>query len=114
MSNGIHVGSVNDIEEGEAEMVSAEVTGIGRDIAVFHAEDGNFYALDDECTHETASLSEGWVEGTEVECPVHSARFCLKSGEALCMPATINARTHRIEVIDDEIYLHPDTSGTAA
>ncbi|WP_120005626.1 non-heme iron oxygenase ferredoxin subunit [Nesterenkonia muleiensis] len=107
MSEPITVGSIDDIEEGEAQVVEAEQTGTGEAIAVFHAEDGNFYALDDNCTHETASLGDGWVEGTEVECPVHSAKFCLLSGEALCMPATIAARTHKVEVVDDQVLLYP-------
>ncbi|GAB3660266.1 non-heme iron oxygenase ferredoxin subunit [Zhihengliuella somnathii] len=108
MSQPIIVGKVEDIEEGEAEVVDAEDAGTEDDIAVFHGEDGNFYALDDTCTHETAPLSDGWIEGTEVECPVHSARFCLKTGEALCMPATTAARTHRVEVVDGEVILYPN------
>lgn len=108
MSNPIKVGNIDDIEEGEAEVVAAADAGTDDDIAVFHAEDGNFYALNDTCTHETAPLSDGWIEGTEVECPVHSAKFCLKSGEALCMPATIAARTHKVEVVDNEVLLYPN------
>lgn len=108
MSDYITVGTVDDIEEGEALVVSAAENDIDEDIAVFHAEDGNFYALNDTCTHETAPLGDGWVEGTEVECPVHSAKFCLKTGAALCMPATLAARTHRVEVVDDEVHLYPN------
>jgi 3-phenylpropionate/trans-cinnamate dioxygenase ferredoxin subunit len=107
MSEAVNVGSVDDIPEGEALVVDAAETGTGEDIAVFHAEDGNFYALDDECTHETASLAEGWIEGTEVECPVHAAKFCLKDGAALCLPATRDARTHKVEVVDGRILLYP-------
>lgn len=109
MANTIRIPAA-DIEEGEGYLVDADATGIDRAIAVFHAEDGQFYALDDECTHAEASLSEGWVEGTEVECPVHSARFCLKSGAALCMPATIDTRTHKVEVDGDDLVLHPSES----
>lgn len=108
MSEAINAGSVDEIEEGEAKVIPAEENGTGEDIAIFHGEDGNFYALDDECTHETASLADGWIEGTEVECPVHSAKFCLKTGAALCMPATIAARTHKVEVVDGEVLLYPD------
>jgi len=108
----INVGSVDDIDEEDAKVIVAEENGTGRDIAVFHAADGNFYALDDECTHETASLADGWVEGTEVECPVHTARFCLKAGTALCMPATENARTHKVRVRDGQIFLSPGTPST--
>lgn len=113
MGEGISIGSVDDIDEGEATVVPGDTNGTGEDIAVFHAEDGNFYALNDECTHETASLADGWIEGTEVECPVHSAKFCLKSGTAMCMPATIAARTHRVEVKDGELLLYPNVAVSA-
>ncbi|GER22743.1 putative ferredoxin subunit of phenylpropionate dioxygenase [Zafaria cholistanensis] len=113
MSDAINIGSVDDIDEGEAKVIPAEENGTGEDIAVFHAEDGNFYALDDTCTHETASLADGWIEGAEVECPVHSARFCLKTGEALCMPATIAARTHKVEVRDGDVLLYPNVPAEA-
>jgi 3-phenylpropionate/trans-cinnamate dioxygenase ferredoxin component len=113
VSESINVGSVDDIDEGEAKVVPGDENGTGEDIAIFHAEDGNFYALDANCTHETASLADGWIEGTEVECPVHSAKFCLKSGEALCMPATIAARTHKVEVKDGEVVLYPNVTAEA-
>lgn len=110
MSESINIGTVDDIDESEAKVIPGDENGTGEDIAVFHAEDGNFYALNDNCTHETASLADGWIEGTEVECPVHSAKFCLKSGTALCMPATIAARTHKVEVQDGNVLLYPNVT----
>lgn len=114
MSASITICTVDDIVEGESKVIPADENGTGEDIAVFHAEDGNFYALNDNCTHETASLADGWIEGTEVECPVHSAKFCLKSGAALCMPATIAARTHKVEVSDGNVVLHPNVNADAS
>lgn len=113
MSDSINIGAVDDIDEGEAKVIAGSENGTGADIAVFHADDGNFYALDDTCTHETASLADGWIEGTQVECPVHSAKFCLKTGAALCMPATIAARTHKVEVKDGEVLLYPNIGANA-
>lgn len=98
---------VSDIPEAEAYLVPGDENSTGEDISVFHAEDGSFYALNDECTHEVASLAEGWIEGTEVECPMHAARFCLKSGKALCLPATVDAKTHKVEVEGDTVVLYP-------
>ena len=97
----------SEIPEGEAFLVPGDENVTGEDIAVFHAEDGAYYALNDECTHEVASLADGWVEGTEVECPAHAARFCLKNGKALCLPATVDARTHKVEVEGDTVVLYP-------
>ncbi|MGC0416898.1 bifunctional 3-phenylpropionate/cinnamic acid dioxygenase ferredoxin subunit [Embleya sp. AB8] len=105
---GIRVAAVGDIEDGEALRVPAEQTGHGDAIAVFH-DDGAYHALDDTCTHGRASLADGWIEAGEVECPLHSARFCLRTGAVQCMPATVAMRTHRVEVHDDEIWLYPGT-----
>ncbi len=106
MSEPIKVATVGDIEDEEAIVVDGETNGTGAPIAVFFS-DGRYFALDDTCTHEDASLADGWIEGVEVECPIHSARFSLCSGAALCLPASIPARTHKVELRGDEIWLHP-------
>ena len=108
----VRVAAVGGIEEGEALRVPAEQTGHRDAISVFH-DGGEYYALDDTCSHGQASLADGWIEDGEVECPLHSARFCLRSGEPQCMPATLAARTHRVEVVDGEIWLHPGQEPTA-
>ncbi|MES2537000.1 MAG: non-heme iron oxygenase ferredoxin subunit [Pseudomonadota bacterium] len=56
-------------------------------IALYHV-DGRFYATQDTCTHALASLTEGWLEGHEVSCPVHAAGFDIRDGEPQCFPAT--------------------------
>ncbi|MEL4358965.1 MULTISPECIES: non-heme iron oxygenase ferredoxin subunit [unclassified Luteococcus] len=108
MPEPIKVANAGDIEDEEAIIVDGETNGTGEDIAVFFS-DGNYYALNDVCTHETASLADGWIEGDEVECPLHSAKFCLSTGAAKCLPASIPAKTHKVEVRGDEIWLHPGT-----
>lgn len=113
MSEPIRVARVEDIEEGEALLLTPEVTGAEVSISVFHAEDGAFYALDDECTHGAASLSEGLIEEDTVECPKHAAAFCLRDGRALSLPATVDTRTHQVEVRDGEIYLRPGVPAEA-
>lgn len=107
MSLRIKVGLVEDIPEGEAHVVDSSKNGTEDHIAVFHAEDGAFYALNDTCSHEVASLADGWIEGSQVECPAHSAKFCLKTGRAMCMPAVVAVRTHKVTVEDGHVYLHP-------
>jgi len=57
-----------------------------RMIAVVHSA-GRFYAIEDVCTHDGAELTGGPVEGTEIVCPRHGARFCLRTGAALTPPA---------------------------
>lgn len=106
MTEPIKVANVGDIDDEEALVVAGDVNGTGRDIAVF-CTDGSYYALDDTCTHEEASLADGWIEGCEVECPIHAAKFDLCTGRALNLPASIPARTHKVEVRGEEIWLYP-------
>jgi len=104
----LRVADLDEIPDGEAKIIDAAEIGNDDNIAVFHS-DGEYFALNDTCTHEKASLGDGWIEGDQVECPIHSARFCLRTGTALCLPASIAARTHRVEVRTDGVWLHPDT-----
>jgi 3-phenylpropionate/trans-cinnamate dioxygenase ferredoxin component len=83
----IFVGSVDDIPPGEAVRVEAEVP-----IAVFNV-DGELFAIDDTCTHQDASLADGWVEGCAVECPLHAACFDLRTGMPSGPPAKAPVRT---------------------
>ncbi|WP_404287071.1 non-heme iron oxygenase ferredoxin subunit [Glutamicibacter arilaitensis] len=99
------VGPAEQISRGDALLVPASESGASEDIAIFHAGDGNFYALQDECPHEIASLSDGWIEGCEVECPLHASTFDLKSGKVQCLPATEDARTYKVEVVDGNLEL---------
>jgi 3-phenylpropionate/trans-cinnamate dioxygenase ferredoxin component len=96
----VHVCSLADLPPGEARRVDTSPA-----IAVFNL-DGAFYALADLCTHGNASMAEGYLEDDcTVECPVHTARFCLKTGKALTQPATIDLATFAVEVEGDDIYV---------
>jgi 3-phenylpropionate/trans-cinnamate dioxygenase ferredoxin subunit len=77
---------------------------IGPGIAVFNVE-GKFYAVSDMCSHAEASMADGYLEGDEIECPLHGARFCLKTGEALCQPATEPLQTFPVLVRDGDLYI---------
>ena len=110
MSEGIRVAAVVDIPEGEGITVSKSVTGTEDDIALLRDDDGSVWALNDTCTHQEASLAEGWVEGGYVECPLHSSRFCLKNGEVNGLPATRDTVAHRVEVRDGEVFLYPSVT----
>lgn len=68
---------------------------------MFHTADGELYAIDDTCTHQDASLADGWLEGCEVECPLHSAIFDLRTGEPDGLIARRPVRTHRVLVSVD-------------
>ncbi|MGW6533527.1 bifunctional 3-phenylpropionate/cinnamic acid dioxygenase ferredoxin subunit [Streptomyces venezuelae] len=73
-------------------------------VAVFNA-DGELYAIDDTCSHQDASLSEGWLEGCLIECPLHAASFDLRTGKPACLPARRPVRTHQVYVEDSVIHV---------
>jgi len=74
-------------------------------IAVFHTEDGEVFAVDDTCTHQDASLTDGWLEGCEVECPLHASRFDLRTGRVDAPPAKRGIRTHAVTITDGEVHV---------
>ncbi|HVH63752.1 MAG TPA: non-heme iron oxygenase ferredoxin subunit [Candidatus Dormibacteraeota bacterium] len=74
-------------------------------VCLAHAEDGNFYALNDVCTHEEFSLSDGELWGMDVECPQHGSRFNLQTGKVTGLPAVIPAHTYAVTVEDGDVYV---------
>ncbi|HEY2058991.1 bifunctional 3-phenylpropionate/cinnamic acid dioxygenase ferredoxin subunit [Amycolatopsis sp. NBC_01480] len=82
-------------------------------IAVFNA-DGELYAIDDTCSHQDASLSEGWLEGCFVECPLHAALFDLRTGMPSCLPAKKPVRTYSVLVEEGVVYVQSDARENAA
>ncbi|MEU2688636.1 bifunctional 3-phenylpropionate/cinnamic acid dioxygenase ferredoxin subunit [Streptomyces hygroscopicus] len=99
----IPVCRIEDLPEGES--VRVEAGDATAAIAVFHTG-GAFYAIDDTCSHQDASLSDGWLEGCYVECPLHAALFDLRSGRPTCLPARRPVRTHAVTVVDGMLYVH--------
>ena len=73
-------------------------------IAMFRIGD-DVYAVGDECSHAEASLAEGEVFGTEVECPRHGSEFDLKTGEPHSLPATQPVPTYEVAIDDGVVYL---------
>ncbi|CAN5879173.1 bifunctional 3-phenylpropionate/cinnamic acid dioxygenase ferredoxin subunit [soil metagenome] len=98
----ISVCAVTELAPGDVRVVQADVA-----VAVFRTDDGALYAVDDTCTHQRASLAEGWVEGDTVECPLHASCFDLRTGQPTGPPATLPVRTHEVRVVDGHIWLEP-------
>jgi 3-phenylpropionate/trans-cinnamate dioxygenase ferredoxin subunit len=81
----------------------------GTPVCLAHAEDGNFYAINDVCTHEEFSLSDGELWGMDVECPQHGSRFNLRTGKVTGLPAVIPAQVYPVRVEGDDVYVEvPD------
>ena len=73
-------------------------------IAIFHVG-SEFFATDDTCTHAKFSLAEGYVEGAEVVCALHEARFCLRTGRVLSPPAMVPLRTYPVRIEGGEVFV---------
>jgi 3-phenylpropionate/trans-cinnamate dioxygenase ferredoxin subunit len=95
------VGAADDVAKGTS--ISVEVDGI--EIAVVHADDDNFYAVRDECSHASVALSEGEVDGCTLECWLHGSRFDLRTGEPTGLPATEPVAIFPVEIRDGDIYV---------
>jgi nitrite reductase/ring-hydroxylating ferredoxin subunit len=105
MSDWHRLASNSDVREGEAFPVELD----GNPIALYRV-DGEIYAIDDTCTHEFASLSEGFVESGTIECPLHAAQFDIKTGRCLGGPAAEDLRTYQVRVDGDDVYVRAPES----
>ncbi|WP_328467332.1 non-heme iron oxygenase ferredoxin subunit [Actinoplanes sp. NBC_00393] len=97
-----YVGPVTDVAKGTALQVELDS---GIEVAVVHADDDNFYAVRDECSHASVALSEGEVDGCTLECWLHGSRFDLRTGEPSGPPAFSPVATFAVEIRDGDIYV---------
>jgi 3-phenylpropionate/trans-cinnamate dioxygenase ferredoxin subunit len=82
MSDWVDVAPEGAMHDGEHIVVDVD----GLDVAVFRV-DGELYAIQDVCSHDGAEIASGQLEGSEIVCPRHGARFCIKTGKVLKAPA---------------------------
>jgi nitrite reductase/ring-hydroxylating ferredoxin subunit len=90
---------------GRGDLAPGEVIGVeadGHSIAVYNC-DGTLYATDNVCTHAYARLSDGWLDGETIECPLHAARFDVRTGKVLDPPATVDLKTYPVRLSGDDI-----------
>ena len=79
------------------------------EFAIFNVDDEQFYAVEDVCSHDSGPLGEGEIINTyEVECPRHGARFDIRTGKALCMPAFEPIEAYPVVCKDGKIYIEID------
>ncbi len=100
MPNAIKVATTKDLPPGKAMAVSVG----NKSIALFNIG-GQYYAIDDECTHAGGSLSEGEVAGGVVTCPWHGATFDVKTGEVLSPPASDKVSSYEVWVEGEDIKI---------
>jgi 3-phenylpropionate/trans-cinnamate dioxygenase ferredoxin subunit len=73
-------------------------------VVLFHVG-GQFYCLDDVCTHDGGPLGEGRLEGTTIACPRHGAKFDIRTGQVLSMPATEDTVAHEVKVERGDVFV---------
>ena len=89
-----------DVAEGTALKVETD----GLVLAVFNVE-GEYYVLDDTCTHGPGSLSEGYIEGDVVECNFHNGQFNIRTGEVVSPPCMVAVKTYPVIVVDGKVTI---------
>ena len=100
MSNFVTVAKVSDFDDQPAKCVKV----VGKTIALFKLDD-EFFAIDDTCTHRGGPLSEGNIEGDEIECPWHGAHFNIRSGKVILDPADEDVSTYGVRLSGDVIEI---------
>lgn len=96
----VKVASVSDLRPGERLWYDFPY----ETVVVFNV-DGNYYAIADICTHDGGPLADGELEGCEIICPRHGARFDIRTGEALTMPAVVDVDSYEVRVEGDDILV---------
>jgi len=74
----------------------------GRDLAIANLE-GNIHCIDNVCSHAYALLSDGWLDGTALECPLHGGQFDVVTGKALCAPVTEDVAVYQTRTVERQI-----------
>ena len=100
MSGFIKVTTTEALADQQAKLVEVD----GHKIALFRVN-GTFYALSDTCTHRGGPLSEGDVEGAEVTCPWHGAKFDISTGAVVGAPAREGVKSYPVRVTGADVEI---------
>jgi 3-phenylpropionate/trans-cinnamate dioxygenase ferredoxin component len=96
----IAVGSVDELPAGQRLFIEID----GQPIVIINLA-GNYYAIADECSHDDGPVGEGTLEGFEIICPRHGARFDIRTGKVLALPAFVDIPAYPVRVSGDQIEL---------
>lgn len=101
MENYVKALAVSDLSSGSMKTVTVS----GKKIAVANV-DGEFFAIDDTCSHEQCSLgSEGFLDGNAVTCGCHGAQFDVTNGNVMSLPASTDIASYKIKVENGAVYV---------
>lgn len=100
MSEFVEAVKVNEIPDPGKQLLEID----NRLVVLFHVG-GQFYCLDDVCTHDDGPLGEGKLTDFTVACPRHGAKFDIRDGRALTMPATEPTVAHEVKVEGQSVFI---------
>ena len=96
----VRVATADEVPSGGLLSVQTDQGGV-----VLARVNDDIYALEDRCSHQEYPLSDGLIEHDEVECPYHGARFDVRTGRAVQLPAITPVRSFDVEVRDGDVYI---------
>ena len=98
------------IDAGPANLGDGETRSlaVGRRMVAIARSGDEYFAIEDVCTHDGAELTGGEIEGAQIICPRHGARFCLRTGEALTPPAYEPVRVFATRIDDGRLWIRAD------
>ena len=99
--NWIDVLAVEAVPQGDVTSVNVG----GQEIALYEVE-GEVFATDNFCTHGAARMSDGFLEGREIECPFHQGRFDVCTGKAMCAPLTQDIRVYPVRIENKRVLVN--------
>jgi 3-phenylpropionate/trans-cinnamate dioxygenase ferredoxin subunit len=94
------VGSVEELKEGERLFIEINE----KPIVILNIA-GNYYAIEDVCSHDDGPVGEGIIEGFEIICPRHGARFDVRTGKVLALPAFVDIPAYPVRLVGDQIEI---------
>ncbi len=100
MSDFVPVAKVSEVPDPGKILVEVDE----RFVVLVHAG-GQFYAIDDVCTHDGGPLGEGQLDGFTIACPRHGAKFDVRDGRALTMPATKATGSYEVKIVGDDVLI---------
>mgnify|MGYP003345983026 FL=1 len=96
----IDIAAVDDVPEDDVIGVDTN----DKSFALYHVE-GTIYATNNICTHGNAKLCDGFVEGFEIECPLHQGKFDIRNGKALCAPLTDDLKVYPVKIEGNRVFV---------
>ena len=100
MSKFIKAATKDDLKSGEKILVEVD-----EQLVILFQVDDEYFCLDDVCTHDGGTLSDGEFAGHEIACPRHGAKFDIRCGKATCMLATQNTASHEVKLDGENILV---------